>query len=143
MKRIALMLMAVAVMTFIAACGTSAPTATQAPVISQSATQPAAVPSTAASGAAVSFANDVMPILSNNCTKCHGVDQVKAGLDMTTYAGLMSGSMNGPVIVAGNAGNSLLIDLVTKGKMPKRGTKLTPAQIQIITNWINTGALNN
>jgi len=37
----------------------------------------------------------------------------------------------------------LLVELVTTQKMPKRGPKLTPPQIQIITDWVNQGALNN
>ena len=68
---------------------------------------------------------------------------VSEGLDMNTYETFLAGSQNGPVIVPGDANDSLLIQKVTAGKMPKRGPKLTPAQIQIITDWINAGALNN
>ena len=70
-------------------------------------------------------------------------EHVSEGLDMNTYETLMAGSQNGPVIVPGDADDSLLIQKVTEGKMPKRGPKLTPAQIQIIIDWINAGALNN
>jgi uncharacterized membrane protein len=134
----------------LAACAESA---TSTPVIPDSATEisaspantvvPATATSTLASTAEVSFADDVMPILNNSCTKCHGGEQVKEGLNMTSYSNLMAGSFNGPVIIIGNAGKSLLIDMVAKGKMPKRGAKLTAEQIQIIVNWINAGALNN
>ena len=96
-----------------------------------------------APAASSSFANDVMPILKNSCTNCHGVDQVRGGLDIASYDNLMAGSFNGEVIIPGNAGKSLLIDMVTSGKMPKRGPKLTAGQIQIITDWINAGAPNN
>jgi hypothetical protein len=68
---------------------------------------------------------------------------VSEGLDMNTYDSLMAGSQNGPVIVPGEANDSLLVQKVTEGKMPKRGPKLTPAQIQLITDWIDAGALNN
>jgi len=68
---------------------------------------------------------------------------VSEGLDMDTYESLLAGSQNGPVIIPGNAHNSLLIQKVTEGTMPKRGPKLTPVQIQIITDWINAGAPNN
>jgi cytochrome c553 len=84
-----------------------------------------------------------MPILENSCTKCHGVEQTKAGLDVRTYEGLMAGSFKGPVLVVGKSAESLLVQMVTKGKMPKRGDKLTSAQIQTISDWINAGALNN
>ena len=64
-------------------------------------------------------------------------------LNMETYDSLMAGSQNGAVIVAGNAKESLLARKILKGEMPKRGTKLTSAQVQIIIDWINTGAPNN
>ena len=121
-----------------------APTSTS---IATDTTAPAteiAAPATEASvGAGVSYANDIMPMLENSCNECHGGKQTKEGLDMKTYEGLMAGSFNGPVVTAGNSADSLLFELVAKGKMPKRGAKLTPEQIQIISDWINAGALNN
>jgi hypothetical protein len=62
---------------------------------------------------------------------------------MRTYDTLMAGSFNGTVITAGNAADSFLIEQLVNGEMPKRGTKLTADQIQIIIDWINAGALNN
>jgi uncharacterized membrane protein len=100
-------------------------------------------PAVESSVATVSFAKDVMPILENSCTSCHGEEQMKAGLDLRTYDGLMAGSSKGQVLAPGNSADSFLVQQVTKGKMPKRGPKLTSAQIQIISDWINAGALNN
>ena len=91
----------------------------------------------------VSYAKDVRPILESRCKKCHMGEHVSEGLDMNTYESLLKGSQNGPVIDPGNAAGSLLIQKLLEGKMPKRGPKLTPIQIQIITDWINAGALNN
>lgn len=119
---------------------TLASTATEAPM---PATTEATLPATEAAIAGVSFANDVMPILANSCIDCHGGKQIKEDLDMRTYNGLMAGSFNGPVIVAGNSADSFLVQQVVKGKMPKRGPKLTAEQIQIISDWIDAGALNN
>jgi hypothetical protein len=96
-----------------------------------------------AATAQISFAKDVLPILDNYCAKCHGIDQIKEGLDLTSYSNLMQGSFNGPVITPGNAKESLLVDLVSKGKMPKRGDKPSAADLQVIINWVNAGALNN
>ena len=93
--------------------------------------------------ASVSFINDVLPIFENSCNKCHGVEQVKEGLDMRTYETLMAGSFNGTVITPGNAEDSFLVQQLLDGEMPKRGPKLTLEQIQIIINWVNAGALNN
>lgn len=98
---------------------------------------------TSAAPAEISFTKDVVPILGNYCTECHGVEQVKEGLNLTSYDQLMAGSFNGVVIVPGNANESLLADMISKGKMPKRGAKPTADEIQVIINWINAGALNN
>lgn len=68
---------------------------------------------------------------------------VNKGLHMDTYESLMTGSRNGPVIIAGNAKDSLLVQKISSGEMPKRGPKLTPTQVKIITDWINSGAPNN
>jgi mono/diheme cytochrome c family protein len=119
-----------------ASTDTAAPTepavATEAP-----ATQPAA------GGATVSFANDVMPIFQSRCIGCHGGDRTEEGLDLKAHESLMAGSDNGPVVVPGDAVNSLLVELVATQKMPKRGPKLTPPQVQIITDWVNQGASDN
>lgn len=93
--------------------------------------------------AAVSFSTDILPLLQSRCVNCHGGERIEEGLDQTSYTGLMAGSVNGPVVIAGDAENSLLVQLVTEGKMPKRGPKLTPIEVQLIVDWINSGALDN
>ncbi len=106
-----------------------------------------AVFSNSATGAAphsnVSYTKDIRPLLENRCGACHMGKMVSAGLNMETYQSLMTGSENGTVILPGDARGSLLIEKLTSGQMPKRGPKLTPTQIQAITDWINAGALNN
>lgn len=93
--------------------------------------------------ATVSFAKDVMPILKNRCLKCHGGEETKEGLSVASYEALMAGSQNGPVVIPGDPDNSLLVQQLLNGKMPKRGPKLTPDQIQIIIEWVRMGAPNN
>lgn len=118
------------------ATDTTAPTepaaATEAP-----ATEPAAA------GATVSFASDVLPIIQSRCINCHGGQRTEEGLDMNSHASLLAGSENGPVVIPGDAVNSLFVELVATHEMPKRGPKLTPAQVQIFTDWVNQGALDN
>jgi len=91
----------------------------------------------------ISYSKDVYPILESRCGKCHMGSFTSENLNMETYDSLMAGSQNGAVIVAGNAKESLLARKILKGEMPKRGTKLTSAQVQIIIDWINAGAPNN
>lgn len=114
--------------------------ATNTPMPSTPTTAPVA---TSQSSAAVSFSQDVLPILNRVCVKCHGGEQTEEGLALSTYADVIKGSFNGPVIAPGNSKASLLIDLITQGKMPKRGPKLLPAEIRLITQWVDAGAPNN
>ena len=106
--------------------------ATEAP-----ATQPAA------GDATVSFANDILPLIESRCIGCHGGDRTEEGLDLKTHASVLAGSDNGPVVVLCDAANSLIVEMVATQKMPKRGPKLTPPQVQLITDWVNQGALDN
>lgn len=100
-------------------------------------------PTESAAVSSGSYTNDVLPILESRCISCHGGEQTRQGLDMKTYASLMAGSLNGPVVTPGDAGGSVLVQQLLNGKMPKRGPKLTPDQVQVIADWINSGALNN
>src|SRR5690349_5083339 len=122
---------------------TDLPTATDIVAPTEPAATEAPATEPAAGGATVSFANDVMPIIQSRCIGCHGGDRTEEGLDMKTYESLMAGSDNGPVVTPGDAANSLLVEMVATQKMPKRGPKLTPPQIQLITDWVNQGALDN
>ena len=105
----------------------------------------AAPPPTAAAPAVASagFAAGVKPILDASCVMCHGADNPKAGLSLVGYASLMAGSANGPVVVPGDAAASRLVQLVTDGRMPKNAEKLTPEQIQMLTDWVNGGAADD
>lgn len=122
-----------------------APTETAIPTVAATETTVATeAPATEASVTGqISFASNVMPIFEAKCIKCHGVESKKEGLDMRTYDVTLAGSFNGPVLTPGNADNSLLVQLIERGKMPNRGQKLTPEEIQIIRDWVNQGALNN
>lgn len=91
----------------------------------------------------VSFKQDVAPIFNQRCTSCHSGELASGGLDLSSYTGVMAGGGNGTVITAGDAGNSRLISLVSSGQMPRSGAKLTPDQIAILENWVNSGAKDN
>ena len=106
--------------------------------------QPTTPPTSAANATGeYSFAKDVLPIFQSRCQNCHGSGRTQAGLNLTSYASLMAGSQNGPVVVAGDASSSKLIQLVNQGKMPKSGGKLLPDQLMILINWVQAGAKNN
>ncbi len=93
--------------------------------------------------AAVSFSGDVLPILESRCLSCHGGERVEEGFSVIGYADVMKGSANGTVVVPGESQNSIMVELIQANKMPKRGPKLTPVQLQTIMDWIDQGAANN
>jgi len=117
-------------------------TSTSTEVIPTETSQPTQA-STAETEMMVSFANDINPILQSRCVSCHGGSQPVRGLDMSTYASLMAGSQNGAVIVPGDVEKSLFVEMVATQMMPKRGEKLTAAQIKLFSDWVAQGALDN
>jgi hypothetical protein len=84
------------------------------------------------------FKDEILPILEKNCTKCHSPQQKMAGLDLTTFTGVMTGGSSGPVIAPGKPERSLMWQLIENGKMPM-GSKLPPAQKQTIKAYIELG----
>ena len=95
----------------------------------------------AASG--VSFANDLEPIFDKRCLNCHGGEKTQKGLSLLSYKTLMAGSTNGQVVIPGDPDNSVLVQLIEAGKMPKRGPHLLPAEIEKIKAWVAAGTPNN
>lgn len=114
------------------------PTAESAPVEAQ----PTAEPAPAQDGA-VSFQNDILPIMENSCVRCHGGNRTEKGLDLSSYAALMAGSRNGAMVLPGNVDGSEMVIQVVSGEMPRRAAKLSDEAIQLITDWVNQGALDN
>lgn len=92
----------------------------------------------------VDFDHEVVPILKNRCIECHTGDKKKGGLSLNDRAGLMAGSENGPVVVAGDAAGSRLIEVVTSddpdASMPPKGERLTEAEVAVLRRWIDEGA---
>lgn len=127
--------------TFEVPTETPLPTATLAPTLEAIPPTQAAPTESAASG--VSFTNQVLPIFQTYCVECHGGRLTRQGLTMTTYNDLMAGSFDGAVVFPGNANDSLVVQLIAAGEMPERGPAPSSAELQIIIDWINQGALNN
>lgn len=119
------------------------PSPTALPAATATTASPATQEAMSQTTSGVSFSADVLPILQKSCVNCHGGQRTSADLDLRTFAALMNGSEDGPVVIPGDAANSLLVTLSESGKMPKRGAKLTPEQIQVLKDWVNAGAPNN
>jgi hypothetical protein len=108
------------------------PTPTPSPEVEES-----TLPST------VSFSQDVLPIFESRCFQCHGPSRTEGGLVLTDYQAVLAGSSDGPVIEPGSADDSVLVDLIVSGEMPRRGPNLLPGEIEAIIEWINAGAPDN
>ena len=68
----------------------------------------------------------------------------RVGLSLKTYDDLVKGGEDGQVIAPGDAANSMLVQAIAEGKMPKRGTKLPQATIETIGSaWWPLARQNN
>ncbi len=99
----------------------------------------------------VSFANDIKPILDEQCLTCHtkgGEGTEKSGLVMTTYQQLMKGTKFGPVIIPGDSLTSAL-NMLVEGRadksirMPHHRDPLDEQAIALLKSWVDQGAKNN
>ena len=97
----------------------------------------------------VSFSRDVLPLLSNNCFKCHGPDEAnrEAGLRLDRHEASLAKLESGhAAIVPGQRAESELFRRLTTtdidAKMPPAdsGKTLTPEQIELLGKWIDSGA---
>lgn len=92
----------------------------------------------------VSFSADVMPIFEADCLACHGT---LGGWDSSSYDAVMTTGNNAPVVIPGDAENSLLAQKMVGTQdigaiMPTSGL-LPENEVQIILDWIEGGALDN
>jgi uncharacterized membrane protein len=101
---------------------------------------------------AVSFSQDVQPIISQHCYQCHqagGQGEVASGLNLTTYEGMMKGTHSGPMVIAGDVeGSNMLVLMEGRAdpsiSMPHGQNEPVPKKdIQTIRTWIGQGAKNN
>jgi len=74
-----------------------------------------------------------------SCTACHSEAVSSAGLDLSSYAGLLAGSKNGDVVLPGDGANSLLVEV----QMGKHFAMLTFQQLDLLIEWIDGGAMDN
>jgi mono/diheme cytochrome c family protein len=129
LKKLVLSTLLILILT---ACGGQRVTPTQSEAVSDPAV-----------AVAMSFTNQVLPVFEESCTRCHGSSRQSGGLRLDSYAALVAGGKDGAVVVPGDAPSSLLVELITSGEMPKNAAPLTDEKIQVIIEWVDTGALDN
>jgi mono/diheme cytochrome c family protein len=93
----------------------------------------------------VEYSADVLPILKQHCTRCHGAEKRQSGLRLDSARMIREGGDSGSAVVPGEAGDSLLFKAVTGSddsvsKMPPEGPGLTGPQVALLRAWIEHGA---
>lgn len=94
--------------------------------------------------AAAHFQRNVLPILSENCFRCHGKKE-SGGLRLNQRELALKGGESGePALVPGNAHASALMTRIRSSdmeeRMPPGDKSLTQQEISILEDWIQNGA---
>jgi nitrate/TMAO reductase-like tetraheme cytochrome c subunit len=98
---------------------------------------PTPAPTPAPVVGAPTFAANIQPIFTARCVVCHNTATASAGLDLSTYAGVMNGGKGGVAIFSGDSANSLLIEIQSS----QHFANLTAAELALVSQWIDGGAL--
>jgi len=95
-----------------------------------------------APAAAVDFDRDIAPILTAHCAECHGPNVQKGKVSLAQREHFLGGSGFKKIVTPGNPGGSKLLAAVSGNEpdMPKKGPKLTAAEIDKLRLWISGGA---
>jgi len=94
------------------------------------------------------YSKNIQPIFNQYCVSCHGPSKAENGLRLDSYAGVVKGTLHGPVVVPGSPTTSALISVI-KGtadpsiQMPHGSQPLPSQDVQNITLWIQAGAPND
>jgi hypothetical protein len=80
----------------------------------------------AATKKGLTYSTDIKPLLEASCTRCHGQDRPKAGLQLTSLDAILKGSKEGKVVVPGDSKKSILVIAAAQiddetAMPPKRG----------------------
>ncbi len=92
----------------------------------------------------VTYQDDVLPLLQNNCLKCHNPDKAKGDLNMANYSSLLKGSGSGVIVMAGDVDKSKLFQSIThtaEPNMPPNSPKIPDKEIDVFRRWIMGGLL--
>ncbi len=94
----------------------------------------------------VDFARQVQPIFAEHCLECHGPDDAKGGLVLTSREAAMKALKSGAhAIIPGQPGKSAVMERLTTGDLddrmpPKEKKPMKPGEIETLRRWITEGA---
>ena len=110
-------------------------TATPAPTQTPTLPPPTPAAATEQPASAPTWESSIGAMLQAKCGLCHGTS---GGLDLSSWMSTLNGGDSGPVILPGDAENSLL---VTKQQAGGHPGQLDADEISQLIEWINAGAL--
>jgi mono/diheme cytochrome c family protein len=91
--------------------------------------------------ASLSYSGRVQEIFESNCRNCHKPQRSRGGWDGTTYEAAMTSGDNGPVVLPGNAKDSILArSILGQDSLMPPLEPLPQSDIQVILDWIAAGA---
>jgi WD40 repeat protein len=98
-------------------------------------------------GQPVSYSKEVVEILEDKCTGCHGSALAENKLSLEDVSAMLKGGKRGPALVPGKADSSLLFRMAAHQAEPDMPPKdkpgnspLTPEELGLLKLWIDEGA---
>ncbi len=85
-----------------------------------------------------SWENGFEDLFARRCIGCHSSSNTSAGLDLTTYQGLLDGGESGPALRPNAPGVSLVVIWPFREDHP--GPKFSEVELAAIREWIQNGA---
>lgn len=92
---------------------------------------------------AVSYADQIRPILQQHCYRCHAADNAESGLRLDRRTAAFTGGDLGVAIVPSEPEKSGLLERITSSddeRMPPDKPPLSASEIALIRAWIEQGA---
>ena len=91
----------------------------------------------------VDYTRDIAPLLAKRCVECHSSTKRKGGLALDSYADILDGGKDGPIVQPGRSADSEMVrrirGLGDGDAMPKDEDPLPEAEIALIARWVDEG----
>lgn len=86
-----------------------------------------------------SFDAELLPIFEHECAECHDAGEAERELQLLSFAALLKGSVNGPIIEPGKSAESKLFKVIQEGSDPHMppDEQLEKEDLERIQKWID------
>lgn len=94
-------------------------------------------------GEDIDFSHQIVPLLKQQCGKCHSGTQKEGGFSLNTRETLVSGGESGESIIPNDGAPGELLARVTTDdeftRMPPEGDPLSSDQVKLLKRWVESG----